>query len=101
VVGDAEHPNWYDAGPGADPVSEAKQFGRPIAILRMGGIVPDDRLGPDMQFLNGCPPYALAQRPMRPVFETQTTLPVAVPPQTLAPQAPAKPQTEPAQEPAS
>ena len=101
VVGDAEHPNWYDAGPGTDPVAEAKQFGRPIAILRMGGILPDDRNGPDIQFLNGCPPFALLPCPSKPIQAPSATRPPAGPTKKPVPaQERAKPQTEPAREPA-
>jgi len=63
VVGDAEHQNWFDVGPGVDPLREAKQYGRPIAILRMGGIVPDNREGPSPQFLIGSPPVLLLPPP--------------------------------------
>ncbi len=99
IVGDAEHPNWYDAGPGADPVAEAKQFGRPIAILRMGGILPDDRNGPDVQFLNGCPPFALLPGPRKPAVAPREIPPTAAKPEPIL--QPVKPQTEPPREPAS
>jgi hypothetical protein len=102
VVGDAEHPNWYDAGPGTDPVAEAKQLGRPIAILRMGGILPDDRHGPDFQFLNGCPPFALLQRRIKPAMVPQTMPSASTPAMEAVPaQKPANPPAEPAREPAT
>lgn len=50
---------WYDAGPGVDPLEEADRRGRPVAILRMGGRLPDDRQGPDLEFLRGSPPFTL------------------------------------------
>ncbi|HEX3869796.1 MAG TPA: hypothetical protein VHV77_05140 [Pirellulales bacterium] len=53
--GDAQHPSWFDAGPGAHPLVEAQELGRPMAIVRLGGRVPDIRNGPDTAFLNGCP----------------------------------------------
>lgn len=53
----ADQQEWFDAGPGVNPVQEADRWGRPLAIVRMGGRVPDDRRGPDMQFLGGCPPF--------------------------------------------
>jgi hypothetical protein len=56
VVGQAEHPSWYDVGPGANPLLEADRLGRPVAILRMGGRLPDDRRGADQAFLFGSPP---------------------------------------------
>lgn len=52
-----EHPTWFDAGPGANPLIEAGQFGRPVAILRLGGRLPDLSNGPDQQFLGGCPAW--------------------------------------------
>ncbi|MCE9548407.1 MAG: hypothetical protein K8T25_23275 [Planctomycetia bacterium] len=47
--------SWFEAAPGDDPLKVADRLGRPMAILRMGGIVPlkgDD----DPEFLNGSPP---------------------------------------------
>ncbi|MEX0712824.1 MAG: hypothetical protein WD278_10770, partial [Pirellulales bacterium] len=58
---------WYDAGPGANPLLEADQWGRPLAILRMGGRLPVDSELPDMQFLGGCPPFTL----FRPWIESE------------------------------
>jgi hypothetical protein len=66
AVGDPDHPSWFDIGPGLDPLKEAKHHGRPIAILRLGGRLPDDSRGPDMQFLAGCPPLVLHGPPRRP-----------------------------------
>ena len=48
---------WFEARPGEDPVAVADQLGRPVAILRLGGRLPDLRQGLDMTFLCGCPPY--------------------------------------------
>ncbi len=48
---------WFDAGPGSNPVEVADRLGRPMAILRLGGRVPDSRTGPDCQFLGNCPPF--------------------------------------------
>ena len=33
--------NWFDVGPGKDPLVVADSLGRPVAIVRMGGRVPD------------------------------------------------------------
>jgi len=49
--------NWFDAGPGSNPVEIADRLGRPMAIVRLGGRVPDSRTGADCQFLAGCPPF--------------------------------------------
>ncbi|MBS0211030.1 MAG: hypothetical protein JSS27_18960 [Planctomycetes bacterium] len=57
-----DHPSWFDAGPGANPLLEADKLGRPVAILRLGGRLPDDRTGPDMMFLYNCPPFILINR---------------------------------------
>jgi hypothetical protein len=65
-VEDPRHPNWFDAGPGKDAFVEAKRLGRPVAILRMGGRLPDDQQGPDNQFLAGCPPIVLMPRAAAP-----------------------------------
>jgi hypothetical protein len=64
-MSDPEHPTWFDAGPGANPLIEAESLGRPVAIVRLGGRLPDERMGPDMQFLHGCPPVVhYAPRPI-------------------------------------
>ncbi len=49
--------NWFEAGPGRDPLAIADQLGRPVAILRMGGRIPMDPQMPDPQFLGGCPAH--------------------------------------------
>ncbi len=46
---------WFDVGPRVDPLAVADQLGRPVAILRMGGRLPETR-GPTVDFLFGCPP---------------------------------------------
>ncbi len=40
--------SWFEVGPGRDPLTVADELGRPVAILRMGGRVPDQ--GPDPKF---------------------------------------------------
>jgi len=52
--GNEQH--WFDVGRGDDPLRAADALGRPVAILRMGGLVPDSS-GPDQRFLFGSPPY--------------------------------------------
>jgi len=49
--------NWFDAGPGANPIFLADRLGRPMAIVRLGGRLPDQRMGPDAQFMMGSPPF--------------------------------------------
>jgi hypothetical protein len=48
---------WFDAGPGANPLLEADRLGRPVAILRIGGRVPGSAGGPDFEFTYGSPAW--------------------------------------------
>jgi len=48
--------NWFDAGPGKDPLTTADSMGRPVAILRLGGRIPNAAGQVDPGFLNFCPP---------------------------------------------
>jgi len=54
---------WFDAGPGTNPLEIADRLGRPVAIVRLGGRLPDDKQGPDERFLYGCPPYKTWSKP--------------------------------------
>jgi len=47
---------WFDVGPGKDPLAVADVLGRPMAIVRLGGRVPEQQEDPDLGFLYGCPP---------------------------------------------
>jgi hypothetical protein len=49
--------NRFDAAPGQDPLALADELGRPVAILRLGGRLPQSDTGPDIDFLFGCPPF--------------------------------------------
>jgi hypothetical protein len=49
--------NWFEAPPGTDPLTIADRLGRPVAILRLGGRVPQTYPVPDEGFLFGCPPF--------------------------------------------
>jgi hypothetical protein len=54
----AERPgqqSYFEAADGDNPLDVADSLGRPMAILRMGGRVPDAE-GPDANFLYGSPP---------------------------------------------
>jgi hypothetical protein len=55
VAQDESHQSWFDVGPGKSPLAVARNLGRPVAILRMGGRLPKDD-DDNMQFLCGCPP---------------------------------------------
>ncbi len=70
-----QSPNWFELGPGRDPLAVADALGRPMAILRMGGRIPDANEIGSTNFLYG-PPPAL-KFPPSPAMPT--------PPQTLAP----------------
>lgn len=48
---------WFEAPAGSDPLAMADQLGRPMAILRLGGRLPDTNGPLDPQFLFGCPPF--------------------------------------------
>jgi hypothetical protein len=56
----AENPQsqeWFDVRPGQDPLAVADGLGRPVAILRMGGRLPQAANDIDATFLFGCPPF--------------------------------------------
>jgi uncharacterized repeat protein (TIGR01451 family) len=48
---------WFDVKPGQDPLAVADALGRPVAILRMGGRLPETSQSPDPSFLSGCLPF--------------------------------------------
>ncbi|MCC6123809.1 MAG: hypothetical protein IT426_02515 [Pirellulales bacterium] len=54
---DPRHQTWFEAAPGQDPLAVADSLGRPVAILRLGGRLPDASAGPDPRFFYGCPPF--------------------------------------------
>lgn len=47
----------FDVGPADNALQTADQFGRPLAILRIGSRVPADLQGDLSGFLYGCPPF--------------------------------------------
>jgi hypothetical protein len=51
----AKSQNWYEVAPGQDPLAAADKLGRPVAILRLGGRIPDAKT--DAGFFFGSPPY--------------------------------------------
>lgn len=71
---------WFDLVPGQDPLAIADEVGRPVAILRMGGILPSGG-EPDMQFLFGCPPWI---RPAAPIVPAPEGKPAVQPARTPA-----------------
>jgi hypothetical protein len=62
--------HWFDAGPGVNAVEEADRWGRPLAIVRIGGRVPDEQRGPDVHFIGGTAPFTIfrphAEQPTEP-----------------------------------
>ena len=54
--------HWFEAAAGYDPLRVADGLGRPMAILRIGGLLPQAGQ-PDEAFLYGSPPLVLFQRP--------------------------------------
>ena len=82
--------NWYDVGPGRDPLAAADALGRPVAIVRMGARLPvaDGTIEP--QFFFGSPPFCeypaevkVLSRP--PVREPQAAPPSEQPAEEVAP----------------
>lgn len=56
VRDDPANENWFEIGSKRDPLAVADELGRPVAILRMGGRMPDLAGGLDVNFLFSCPP---------------------------------------------
>jgi len=80
-VRNSEGQSWFEVAPGRDPLAAADELGRPVAILRMGGRVPN--AGPDPNFffcspawVNYPPRTALQAKPVR---ETAPTLSAGAP----------------------
>jgi hypothetical protein len=59
VAENKQDQHWFDAGPGVNPLEEADRWGRPLAVVRMGGRVPDEQLGPDTKFVGGGAPFTV------------------------------------------
>ena len=57
VPEDAVGQRWFEAEIGEDPLQVADTLGRPVAILRMGGRVPDRGDEPGAAFLYNSPPW--------------------------------------------
>lgn len=54
---DEKHQSWFDVGPGQNPLAVARELGRPVAVVRLGGRLPQAGGEFDMDFLCGCPPF--------------------------------------------
>jgi hypothetical protein len=60
VAKDAEsEQTFFEVRPTDDPLEVADRLGRPVAILRLGGRLPEST-GPDTKFLFGSPPVLVA-----------------------------------------
>jgi len=86
-VRDPKDQNWFDVGPGRDPLAIADRLGRPVAIVRMGGRVPVRGEAPGMDFLNGCPPMVKIPPRMK-ILKPPPKQPLAAPPADVVPEAP-------------
>ncbi len=62
IARDGEQQPWVEARPGDDPLVMADSLGRPIAILRMGGRVPEGS-GVDPAFTYGSPEPVILEQP--------------------------------------
>jgi hypothetical protein len=49
--------NWFEVAPGQDPLAIADGLGRPVAILRLGGRLPDQNETAEASFFFGSPPF--------------------------------------------
>lgn len=54
---DPKRQTWFEVTPGTDPLVVADGLGKPVAIVRIGGRLPDPTTGPNEQFLFGSPPW--------------------------------------------
>lgn len=59
---------WFEIAPGQDPLAVADRLGRPVAIIRMGGRLPDPTTGPDPRFMYGSPAMLMPQTLLQAVY---------------------------------
>jgi hypothetical protein len=92
--------SWFEVAPGRDPLAAADLLGRPVAILRMGGRVPN--AGPDPNFYYCSPPWvaypprtALEAKPVREAARAGSATVPAAPPAVVSPSAVAPPPAAP------
>jgi hypothetical protein len=81
-VRNTEGQSWFEVAPGRDPLAVADELGRPVAILRMGGRVPDAGADPHFFFnspawVNYPPRTALQAKPIREMARPAPAAPVA------------------------
>jgi hypothetical protein len=94
---DPQTQNWFEAKPGQDPLAIADVLGRPVAILRIGGRLPDLADYQDPKFFYGSPPFVpLAADPVlmsRTNTNTSTPATESAPPMNPSPQMNSVPKT--------
>jgi hypothetical protein len=81
VARNGNEQEYFEVAAGDNPLDVADSLGRPVAILRIGGRVPDAN-GPDDAFLYGSPPLVLWHP--RPTQMPQTQPPLLESPQVRA-----------------
>jgi hypothetical protein len=79
---EGEEQPWIEARPGEDPLVMADHLGRPMAILRLGGRVPEHNQ-PEASFVYGAPPAIVYDRPT--IEQLDEQLPVQTPAQNATP----------------
>ncbi len=85
VVNNPDAPLSLDITGGADPLNVAATMGRPVAIIRLGGRVPDIN-GVDMTFFHGCPAWLAFEKTPEGVLMTRyENMPVPRPMPQLPP----------------
>jgi hypothetical protein len=98
---DPNRQTWFEVGPGQDPLAVADSLGRPVAILRLGGRLPDSNAGPDPKFFFGFPPFVdYPNPPAAPVEKPKPVVTANAAPKPAAKTA-AKPTTKTAEKPAA
>jgi len=71
--------SYFEIRPGDDPLEVADRLGRPIAIVRIGGRLPDDKTGPDARFLYGSPAMMLPNEVVRQLYPDKAAPTIAAP----------------------
>ncbi len=89
IAEDPERQEYFEAAPRDNPLEVADRLGRPVAILRMGGRLPEAE-GPDAAFLYGSPPWV---RFRQPAIEQTVVPPPARPANPVPPPGPADDQS--------
>jgi len=81
---------WFEIAPGQDPLAVADRLGRPVAIIRMGGRLPDPQIGPDPRFMYGSPAMLMPQSLLQAIYPQATPKDAIPVPMPVTPAEPAK-----------